>query len=79
MDTKRFTCLVVGSMPMDVLARRRAPPAKGEDRLYVHVGHTAGNVATMLAAGFGWHTFPVAHFDGFGWGGQNSVLLLARD
>ena len=68
MKTNTPTCLVVGSMPMDVLARRRAPPAKGDDRLYVHVGHTAGNVATMLAAQYGWRTLPFAQFDDSGWG-----------
>jgi sugar/nucleoside kinase (ribokinase family) len=65
---KTHTCLVVGSMPMDVLARKRVPPAKGSDRFYVHVGHTAGNVATMLAAQYGWRTLPFAQFDDSGWG-----------
>ena len=66
MNTPKHTCLVLGSMPMDIIQRKNAD--KTVDRLYVHVGHTAGNVATMLAAEFGWHTLPVAHFDGFGWG-----------
>lgn len=68
MKTNTPTCLVLGSMPMDVIQRKNA--AGTVDRLYVHVGHTAGNVATMLAAEFGWRTLPVAHFDGFGWGGR---------
>ena len=68
MKTNNPTCLVLGSMPMDVIRRKNAD--RTVDRLYVHVGHTAGNVATMLAAGFGWRTLPVAHFDGFGWGGR---------
>ena len=66
MKTSTPTCLVLGSMPMDIIQRKNAD--RTVDRLYVHVGHTAGNVATMLAAEFGWRTLPVAQFDGFGWG-----------
>ena len=63
---KQLSCLVSGSMPMDIVQRKE--PDGSLRRLYVHVGNTAGNVATMLAAQFGWHTLPVARFDGSGWG-----------
>ena len=56
MKTNTHTCLVLGSMPMDIIQKKNAD--KTVDRLYVHVGHTAGNVATMLAAEFGWRTLP---------------------
>lgn len=70
-----LTCLVAGSMPMDIVQKKE--PQGSVRRLYVHVGGTPGNVATMLAAQFGWHTLPVARFDGSGWG-RRLVEDLAR-
>ena len=63
---KPFTCLAAGSMPMDIVQKKA--PNGSVRRLYVHVGGTPGNVATMLAAQFGWHAMPLARFDGSGWG-----------
>ena len=65
---KPFTCLAAGSMPMDIVQKKE--PDGSVRRLYVHVGGTPGNVATMLAAQFSWRAMPVARFDGSGWGSR---------
>ena len=63
---KQLSCLAAGSMPMDIVQKKE--PDRSLRRLYVHVGGTPGNVATMLAAQFGWRALPLARFDGSGWG-----------
>ena len=59
-NSKRPTCLVAGTFPLDNLMVRHG---RGDvEPINQHVGGTAGNVASILAW-YGWHSLPAARLD----------------